>query len=154
MDRYVKVYEWMRELGLKPGELLAFAVVYSFGKYGDWFTGSASYLGTWMGVKNKHTVIKALTSLVTKELLERRERWEKGQKICDYRPCQKLTRGVSKKSTGAVSRNDTGAVSKNGIHNNRPDSNRPDSDSYKKKFIYKEGVVQLPLDEFRKTLLK
>ena len=152
MDRYIKVYEWMRELGLKPGELLAFAVVYSFGKYGDWYTGSASYLASWIGVKKKDAVFRYLSRLIEKGLLEKRERWEKGQHLCDYRPTPKGGRGDPKKGPGGDPKKWSGADPKKGFHNNRPDSNRPDSDSDKKKYIYKEGVVQLPLDEFRKTL--
>lgn len=132
---YVKVEEWMLELGLKPGELLAFAVIYSFGKTGEWFQGSASYLGKWMGIKKKHNVIHALSSLVDKGLLEKREKWENGQKLCDYRPCPKWARGMPK--TGV------GGMPKSGIHNNRPDS---DSD---KKKIYKRKVNQ-SVDDFLK----
>ena len=116
MGGYVKVYEWMRELGLRPGELLAFAAIYSFGKDGDWFTGSASYLGKWMCVKKKDNIIRALSSLVSKGLLEKRERWESGQKLCDYRPSPKRGRGIPK--TGM------GGIPESGIHKNRPDSNR------------------------------
>ena len=91
MDGYVTIHGWMLELGLNGRELNALAVIWSFGKDGEWFTGSASYLCRWMGVKNKHTAISALSSLVQKGILERRERWENGQRLCDYRPCQNLT---------------------------------------------------------------
>lgn len=138
MDGYVKVYDWMQGLGLKPGEILALAVIYSFGKDGDWFTGSASYLGKWMGVKDKHTVIGALSSLVEKGLLEKRERWEKGQKMCDYKPCEKITRPMPE--------NHTGAMLKNRIHNNRPDRNRDNS----KEINNKERVTMSP-EEFHRT---
>ena len=135
MEPYITLQGWMLELGLKPGELIAFAVIYSFGKDGDWFHGSASYLGKWMGVKKKDNVIKALSSLVKKGLIEKRERWENGQKLCDYRPSPKRGRGIPKSGTGGIP--------ESGIHNNRPDS---DSD---KKEIYKEsGEVHLSVDEF------
>ena len=135
-DRYVKVFDWMLEPDLKPCEVLAYAVVYSYGKDGEWFTGSASYLGKWMGVKRKHTVYDALSSLVEKGLLEKRERWEKGQHLCDYRPVRKTHHPGAKTVPGP------GA--KTVPHNNRPDS---DSD---KKEIYKERRVQLTLDEWKK----
>ena len=136
MDRYVTIFDWMLELGLKPGETIAFAVIYAFGKDGDWFTGSASYLAKWMGVTRKHTVYDALSSLSEKGLVEKRERWEKGQHLCDYRPVRKPHH------SGAKSVPRPGA--KSVLHNNRPDS---DSD---KKEIYKERV-QLSLEEFRKS---
>ena len=138
MDGYVKVYDWMQGLGLKPGEILALAVIYSFGKDGDWFTGSASYLGKWMGVTRKHTIYDALSSLVEKGLLEKRERWEKGQKMCDYRPSPKWGRGIPKKGVGAVP--------DSGIHNNRPDRNRDNS----KEINNKERVTMSP-EEFHRT---
>ena len=138
MDGYVKVYDWMQELGLKPGEILAFAVIFSFGKDGEWFQGSASYLGTRMGVKKKDNVIRALSSLVNMGILEKRERWEKGQKLCDYRPAPKWGRGVPKMGTGAVP--------ESGIHNNRPDSNRDNS----KEINNKERVTMSPEEFHRK----
>ena len=136
MDRYVTIFDWMLELGLNGRELNAYAVIYSYGKTGEWFTGSASYLGKWMGVKRKHTILDALSTLVDRGLVEKRERWEKGQHLCDYRPVRTPHRGGAKTSPGP------GA--KTSLHNNRPDS---DSD---KKEIYKERV-QLSLEEFRKS---
>lgn len=138
MDNYVKVYEWMQELGLKPGELLAFAVIYSFwNSNGEWYQGSASYLGKWMGVTRKHTIYDALSSLVDKGLLEKRERWERGQKLCDYRPGRKAHQGGAETAQGA------GA--KTAPHNNRPDTNKD-----KKKEIYKERF-HLSVDDFRRS---
>ena len=119
MDGYVKVYDWMQGLGLKPGEILALAVIYSFGKDGDWFTGSASYLGKWMGVTRKHTIYDALASLVEKGLLEKRERWEKGQRLCDYRPVRKAHRGGAENGQGGGAEND--------LHNNIQDRLRVSS---------------------------
>lgn len=138
MDGYVKVYDWMQGLGLKPGEILALAVIYSFGKDGDWFTGSASYLGTRIGVKDRDTVFKYLSSLVGMGLLEKRERWEKGQRLCDYRPTEKIGRGCPE--------NGQGAYPKNGLHNNRPDRNRDNS----KEINNKERVTMSP-EEFHRT---
>lgn len=138
MDGYVKVYDWMRELGLKPGELLVFAVIYSFGKDGEWFQGSASYLADWIGVKEKDTVLKYLSTMVNKGLLEKRERWEKGQKLCDYKPTEKIGRGDPQ--------NGQGGGLKNGLHNNRPDSNRDNLKEIKNK-----ERVHLSVDDFLKN---
>ena len=133
MDGYVKVYDWMQGLGLKPGEILALAVIYSFGKDGEWFQGSASYLAKWIGVKDRDTVFSYLSSLVGKGLLERRERWERGQHLCDYRPTEKTGRGGRK--------NRQGAYPKNGFHNNRPDTNKD-----KKEINNKE--IHLSVEDF------
>lgn len=116
-DRFVKIYDWMLEFGLKPGELIALAVIHSFWmKYGDWFRGSASFLAKWMGVKKNETVYKALASLVKKGLIEKRERWEKGEKMCDYLPVRKTDGGGPK--------NGGGTSPKNGHQTNRPETNR------------------------------
>lgn len=148
MDRYVTIFDWMLELGLNGRELNAYAVIYSFGKNGDWFTGSASYLGQWMGVKKKDNVYRALSALMDKGLIEKRERWERGQKLCDYRPAPKRGRGTPEKGVGATPEKGPGPTPKKGFHNNRPDRDRPYSDSDKKE--YKE-IVQLSLEEFRKS---
>lgn len=134
-DHFVKIYDWMLELCLNGRELNAFAVVFSFWeKDGGWFQGSASYLAKWMGVKDKHTVTSALSSLMRKGLLEKRERYEKGQHLCDYQPCEKITRGMS--------RNHQGAMLKNRTHYNRPDKNR----DYTKEINNKERVTMSPED--------
>ena len=148
MDRYVTIFDWMLELGLNGRELNAYAVIYSFGKSGDWFTGSASYLGKWMGVRKKDNVYRALSALMDKGLIEKRERWERGQKLCDYRPTPKRGQGNPGKGAGATPVTGPGPTPKKGLHNNRPDRDRPYSDSDKKE--YKE-IVQLSLEEFRKS---
>jgi len=144
MEPYVKIYEWMLDLGLNVRELNALAVIVGFWKGGRWFQGSASYLGRWMGGATSKTVRSALSSLVEKGFVEKRERWEKGEKMCDYRPGQKLPRGRVKISPGREEITQ-GTGEKITAHTNRPDSN---SDSYKeKKEIYKE-MVHLSVDEF------
>jgi hypothetical protein len=134
MDHYVKIYDWMLELGLNGRELNALAVITSFGKGGEWFQGSASYLGKWMGVKRKHTILDALSSLVSKGLIEKRERWEKGQHLCDYRPVRTPHQGGAKTSPRP------GAESS--LHNNRPDSDNIE--------IKNKETVRLTLDEFKR----
>lgn len=137
-DHFVPIYDWMRELELKPTELLTYAVVYSFGKDGDWFTGSASYLGRWMGVTRKHTIYDVLSSLVERELLEKRERYERGQKLCDYRPVRKAHHPVRKTHQGSADLT-PGPGAETDHHYIRPDKIR---DKY---------IVKISLDEFKKT---
>ena len=136
MEGYVTIHGWMLELGLNGRELNALAVIWSYGKDGGWFSGSASYLGKWMGVTRKHTIYDALSALVKKGLLEKRERWEKGQKLCDYRPVRETHQGSAKSAQGG------GA--KTVLHNNRPDSNRDNLKEIKNK----ESFVHQSLDDF------
>ena len=135
-DHFVTIYDWMLELGLNGRELNALAVVNSFWrKYGDWYRGSASFLAKWMGVKKNETVYKTLASLVKKGILEKHERWEKGEKLCDYRPVRKTEWGGPK--------NGGGTSPKNGHQIYRPESKRE-----KKKEIYKESIVHESTDDF------
>jgi len=92
MSSYITIQDWMLGLGLNTSELMAYAVICSYGQDGNWFQGSASYLGWWMGTKRKHTVLDTLASLVKKGLVEKRERWERGKKMCDYRPVRRQVR--------------------------------------------------------------
>ena len=147
MASFVTIQDWMLELGLNGRELNAFAVIASFWEAGKWFQGSASYLGKWMGVRQKDTVYKALSSLMEKGLIEKRDRWERGQRLCDYRPKNWAT--LPQKTGNPTPKNGPGAGPKNGLHNNRPDI---DSDSYReKKEIYKENFVHLSVEEFIKS---
>ena len=138
MENYVTTYDWMLELGLKGVEINAFAVIFSFWKEGKVFQGSASYLGRWMGVASKKTVRTALSKLVKKGLVEKRERWEKGEKFCDYRP----NMSGAKITPGGVTNAPGGGV------NFTPHTYRPDSDSDKKEINNKE--IHLSVEEFRK----
>lgn len=130
MDSNVTIHDWMLDLGLTCSELMAFAVICSFGQDGKWFQGSASYLGWWMGTKRKHTVLDALASLVEKGLVQKRERWDRGKKMCDYRPVRQQVRKAHR--TGAET------APHNTIDN-----------PMDKKEIYKERATMSP-EEFRR----
>lgn len=130
MASYVTIQDWMLDLGLTSSELMAYAVICSFGQDGKWFQGSASYLGWWMGTKRKATVLEALASLVEKGLVLKRERTEGGARRCDYRPVRQQVRKTYRTGTESVPHNTI------------------DSDSDKKE-IYKESEeVHLSVDEF------
>jgi len=138
MAGYVKVYDWMLELGLNVRELNALAVIVSFWEAGKWFQGSASYLGRWMGTASTKTVLRTLSSLTKKGFVEKQERWEGGQRLCDYRPGTKCPGGTVKMSRGATD--------KMSLHNNRPDRNRDNSKEIKNK-----ERVHLSVDDFLKN---
>ena len=105
MDSYVTIQDWMLDLGLTGTELMAYAVICSFGQDGKWFQGSASYLGWWMGTKRKATVLEALASLVEKGLVLKRERTEGGARRCDYRPVRQQVRKAYRAGTESVPHN-------------------------------------------------
>lgn len=84
--KYLTIRDWMLQLGLSYTELVAFALVWAFTKDGeDWFRNPASAVAKWMCVSTKRPVLKAFASLVDKGLIEKRDRWENGVHLCDYR---------------------------------------------------------------------
>ena len=105
MASYVTIQDWMLDLGLTSSELMAYAVICSFGQDGKWFQGSASYLGWWMGTKRKATVIEALNALVKKGLVQKRERMDGGVRRCDYRPVRRQVRKAYRTGTESVPHN-------------------------------------------------
>ena len=105
MASYVTIQDWMLDLGLTSSELMAYAVICSFGQDEKWFQGSASYLGWWMGIKRKHTVLDALARLVDKGLVQKRERWNNGKKLCDYRPVRLQVRKAHRTGAGTAPHN-------------------------------------------------
>ena len=58
-----------------------------------------------MGTKRKATVLDALASLVEKGFIQKRERWEKGKKMCDYRPVRRQVRKTYRTGTESVPHN-------------------------------------------------
>jgi len=117
---YLAIMDWMLDLGLKSSELVAFAVVWSFSRDGEsWFQGSATYVARWMGKSDRRTAMTALSSLVEKGLIEKRDKWENGVRLCDYRAtegCAKLVQGVQKLHGGSA-KNVQGGSAKNVHHN-------------------------------------
>ena len=105
MASYVTIQDWMLDLGLTGTELMAYAVICSFGQDGKWFQGSASYLGWWMGTKRKATVIEALNALVKKGLVQKRDRMDGGVRRCDYRPVRRQVRKAYRTGTESVPHN-------------------------------------------------
>lgn len=133
MAGYVTIQEWMLDLGLSGNELMAYAVISSFSQDGKWFQGSASYLGWWMGTKRKATVLDTLASLVRKGLVQKRERWDKGKKMCDYRPVRQQVRKAYRTGTETVPHNSI-------------------DNPIRKKEIKNKEMVHLSVDDFAKTL--
>jgi hypothetical protein len=105
MASYVTIQDWMLDLGLTSSELMAYAVICSYWEQQKWFQGSASYLGWWMGTKRKATVLDALTKLVEKGLVLKRERLDGGIRRCDYRPVRQPVRKEYRTGTESVPHN-------------------------------------------------
>lgn len=141
MAHFIMVYDWMLELGLRGVEINAFATIFSFWRKGKMYTGSASGLAKWMGVSSRNTVGAALASLIRKGLVEKKERWENGEKYCDYT----CTSSVSKIAQGCA-KTEQGPCSKIEHHNYTSDS-----DSHSNKEIKNKERVHLSVDDFLKN---
>lgn len=79
------IYGWMKtELNLEGGELLAFAIIFSFVKgFAGKYTGNTSYLSEWMGW-SENTSRKYISKLVEKGLIVERRGRENNHPICHY----------------------------------------------------------------------
>lgn len=83
---YVVIQAFMvNDLHLKGNELIVYATIYGFTQDGEhWYYGTKGYLAEWCGA-TKMTVGNCLKSLVSKGLVERREKVEQGQVRIEYR---------------------------------------------------------------------
>lgn len=84
-ENYVTIQGWMiTDLHLKGHKLIAYAIIYGFSQDGDSkFTGSNSYLGTWLQV-SEPTIIKILKELVEDELIIKNQIIIKGVTFNEY----------------------------------------------------------------------
>ena len=82
---YYSVQGWMvNKLNLSGNELICYAIIYGFSQEGmSVFMGSLSYLEKWMNA-TRPTVIKALKSLVEKELIVKQEVEKNNVRLCYY----------------------------------------------------------------------
>ena len=109
-DSYIVVQGWMiTELNLKGNELLVFAIIHGFSQdnAGE-FTGSLQYLTKWTN-GSKRAVQNALSALVKKELLIKKEDYVDGVKYCRYR-C-KNCHGYGKNCTEGIANSATNNLS-------------------------------------------
>lgn len=108
-EKYITIYEWMNDLDLSPVEKIAYALVYSFCKKGECFSGKNSYLQEWLGCTKK-TAITTMASLEEKGLVVREQQMVNGKQTNVYtmgekitpKGCKNYTVGVQKLHQGGV----------------------------------------------------
>lgn len=83
---YVNIQAFMvNELHLSGNALITYAVIYGFSQDGKtWFEGSASYIAAWCQCR-RETALSILKKLTESGLIEKREKFCNGVKLCDYR---------------------------------------------------------------------
>ena len=82
---YVTIQGWMRtELDLRGNDLLVYAIIYGFSQTNNQkFTGSLQYLADWCGA-TKQGIMKNLTNLVDRGLIEKTDKYINGIKFVEY----------------------------------------------------------------------
>lgn len=86
---YVNIQAFMvNDLHLSGNTLITYAVIYGFSQDGKtWFEGSASYIAEWCQCR-RETALSILKKLTESGLIEKREKFCNGVKLCDYRIAQ------------------------------------------------------------------
>ena len=84
-DNYIRIYSFMRKMGLSGVKRDVYALIYGFTKNGKntWFNGSANYIVEWTG--SRRSVLDALKDLTTDGLLIKQYYYKNGSKHCRYR---------------------------------------------------------------------
>lgn len=139
-ENYIVIQGWMvNELQLKGNELMIYALIYGFSQAEDqWYNGSLLYLANWTN-STKQGVMKALKSLLSKDLIEKKEKYINNVKFCSYRckstskhetpytkgtspdVCNKVSRGIEQSSMGYATK--FNAPMQQSLPNNIQDTN-------------------------------
>ena len=92
-NSFITIQAFMvNELNLKGNELLIYAIIHGFSQDGESeFTGSLQYLADWTN-STKQGVMKALKSLMEKQLILKNETFQNNLKFCTYKVSQYETK--------------------------------------------------------------
>lgn len=145
-NSFITIQAFMvNELNLKGNELLIYAIIHGFSQDGESeFTGSLQYLADWTN-STKQGVMKALKSLMEKQLILKNETFQNNLKFCTYKVSQYATKfnGVLNKVERGYATKFNGGI-KQSLPNNITDSitdNITDNIKPKEK-KYKNGTFQ------------
>lgn len=124
-NNYFIIQGWMiNELKLSGNDLMTYAIIYGFSQDGESeFTGSLSYLQSFLGVGSKNTAKASLTRLEEKGLIIKKENYINGVKFCKYshnttvlnggaenaQAYQNLNTGIAKIDIG-IAKSDMGGI--------------------------------------------
>ena len=92
-NSFITIQAFMvNDLQLKGNELLIYAIIHGFSQDGESeFTGSLQYLADWTN-STKQGVMKALKSLMEKQLILKNETFQNNLKFCTYKVSQYETK--------------------------------------------------------------
>ena len=132
-DNYYVIQAWMvNKLHLSGNELICYAIINGFSQDGmSLFMGSLSYLQKWMNV-SQPTVIKALKSLVEKDLIIKQEVEKDKVRFCYYT----INKGTKETLVGGTKET---LDNKDNIYNNKDNNKKNKDKSLSKKA--QEGFI-------------
>ena len=140
-DNYYVIQAWMvNKLHLSGNELICYAIINGFSQDGmSLFMGSLSYLQKWMNV-SQPTVIKALKSLVEKDLIIKQEVEKDKVRFCYYT----INKGTKETLVGGTKETLVGGTketldNKDNIYNNKDNNKKNKDKSLSKKA--QEGFI-------------
>ena len=114
---YVVQSFMVKELGLKGLEKDVYAIIYGFTQAeNQWFDGSLQYLADWT-CSTKQGVLKALSYLFEKGLIDKQDNLFNGVKFVKYRSTE-FNGGVKQSLTGGIKLSLTNNIDSNNIDNN------------------------------------
>lgn len=124
-DNYIKIYAFMRKMGLSGVKRDVYALIYGFTKKGknEWFNGSANYIVEWTG--SRRSVLDALKELTTDGLLVKEYYYKNGAKYCRYRAV--VPEGIV---TGKCKGCECNACGKFGALVAKPEEEKPDQKTW------------------------
>ena len=122
-NSYINIQAFMvNDLHLKGIELIVYAVIFGFSQDGESeFTGSLQYLADWT-CSTKQGVLKALQSLVEKQLILKNIEYKNNIRFCTYKSTvlNKVEQGIKQSLTGYATEFNGGIKQSlpNNIYNN------------------------------------
>lgn len=140
-NSFITIQAFMiNDLHLKGNELLIYAIIHGFSQDGESeFTGSLQYLADWTN-STKQGVMKALKSLMEKQLILKNETFQNNLKFCTYKVTgyetkfngvlNKVERGYETKFNGGIKQSLPNNIT-DSITDNITDNIKPKEKKYK-----------------------
>ena len=156
-ENFIVIQGWMiNELKLKGNELLVYALIYGFSQEENmWFNGTLQYIIDWTSLSKK-SVITTLSTLVSKNYIEKKETIINNVKFCSYKCIEissllKKLHHPSEKNTPPIDNIEDNIDINNNIYIN----NIKEKEIYKEKEnpIFKQKEVEFEIVESEEPIM-
>lgn len=143
---YVVQSFMVKDYKLKGLEKDVYAIIYGFSQAeNQWYDGSLQYLADWTN-STKQGVLKALSSLFEKELIEKQDVLFNGVKFVKYRSTE-FNGGIKQSLTGGVKHSLTNNIVSDNIVNIIEYLNENAGTNYKSKSVKTQTLIKARLNE-------